>query len=104
MNFTYKDAIGLIGNLVYNIPQMILTYRRGSTADISSTYLLLRFMIAVLWLIYGIDPIDVWWIILNSVTALSTAFVGYYKIREINEKCGPRYTFKEIEMGQPSQV
>jgi uncharacterized protein with PQ loop repeat len=102
MDFTYKDILGIVGNvgnLVYNIPQIILTFRRKSTKDISSTYLSLRFAIALLWLVYGLDPIDIWWIILNSVTMLSTAFVGYYKVRELCGKCRePKYTFSgELE-------
>ena len=76
-------VIANVLNLFYNIPQMWTTYKRKSTGDISATFLLLRFVTNNIWVAYAIEIDSLLFLINNIVTVLSSAFVGYYKIKEI---------------------
>ena len=42
-------------NLVYNLPQIIKTYKTKSTGDFSEWFLLLRFVGNIIWIPYAIE-------------------------------------------------
>jgi uncharacterized protein with PQ loop repeat len=79
-------VIANVLNLFYNIPQMWTTYKRKSTGDISASFLLLRFVTNNIWVAYAIEIDSFLFLINNVVTVLSSAFVGYYKIKEMYTK------------------
>ena len=70
-------------NLFYNIPQMIKTYKRKTTKDFSTTFLLLRFLGNLIWVAYAIEINSFLMLVNNIVTVVSSMFIGYYKIKEI---------------------
>ncbi len=70
-------------NLFYNIPQMVTTYKRKSTKDFSTTFLVLRIVGNVIWIGYAIEVNSLLMLINNVVTVLSSIFIGYYKALEI---------------------
>lgn len=97
MNFTIMDpnsslfinillVIANIINLVYNIPQMIQTYKTRSTGDFSTLFLFLRVVSNFIWIIYSVS-IDSMLMLINSiVTVIATAFIGYFKYIEYRKK------------------
>ena len=70
-------------NLFYNIPQIVTTYKRKSTKDFSGWFLFLRFVGNSIWIGYAIEIDSLLMLINNIVTILSSAFIGYYKVKEI---------------------
>jgi len=67
-------------NLIYNIPQMLRTYRTKSANDFDIWFLGLRIFYNFVWILYGIE-VNSMLVCLNSVvTILATAFITYYKI------------------------
>jgi MtN3 and saliva related transmembrane protein len=70
-------------NLVYNIPQMVQTYKTKSTRDFSSWFLLLRIVGNLIWVIYAIYIGNLLMLINNIVTVIASVFVGYYKAIEL---------------------
>ena len=76
-------VIANIINLVQNVPQVIKTYKTKSTKDFSGWFLLLRVTGNVIWTVYAIDVNSMLMVINNTVTIVSTSFIGYYKIKEI---------------------
>lgn len=75
--------IANILNLFYNIPQMVLTYKRKTTKDISSTFLFLRIIGNSIWIGYAVEVSSFLMLLNNCVTVFSSLFVGYYKISEL---------------------
>ena len=66
-------------NLVYNIPQMVQTYRTRSTDDINHWFIILRIVGNSIWMVYGIY-IDSFLMMLNNlITVVASLFIGYYK-------------------------
>ncbi len=76
-------VVANIINLFYNIPQMITTYKRKSTKDFSTTFLVLRIVGNIIWIGYAIEVNSLLMMINNIVTVLSSIFIGYYKVLEI---------------------
>lgn len=70
-------------NLIYNFPQMWLTYKRKTTRDISGYFLSLRIISSIIWIIYSFEIDNGQLIIANTVTLLSSLFICYYKMNEI---------------------
>ena len=87
-------VIGNINNLIYNIPQMIKTYKIKSTKDFSTSFLCMRVFGNIIWLAYSIELRAFLFIISNIISLLSSMFVCYYKLLELynNNK-----EFKEIK-------
>jgi MtN3 and saliva related transmembrane protein len=77
--------IANIINLFYNIPQMVTTYKRKSTKDFSTTFLVLRIVGNLIWIGYAIEVNSLLMMINNIVTVLSSIFISYYKVLEIIE-------------------
>lgn len=73
-------------NLVYNLPQIIKTYKTKSTGDFSEWFLLLRFVGNIIWIPYAIEINSLLLLINTIVTVMSSFFIGYYKIKEILNK------------------
>ena len=78
-------VIANILNLVYNIPQVIQTYKTRSTGDFSKLFLLLRLISSFIWIVYSIS-IDSMLMLINSVvTVVATTIIGYFKYIEFRK-------------------
>ena len=77
--------IANIINLIYNIPQIVKTYKTKSTKDFSTWFLSLRIVGNIIWVAYAIEVESLLMLINNIVTVLSSIFIGYYKVIELNE-------------------
>lgn len=75
--------IANIINLWYNIPQVVKTYKCKSTRDFSSWFLFLRVLGNTIWIAYAIEVDSFQMLLNNVVTVLCSAFICYYKIKEI---------------------
>lgn len=73
-------------NLVYNIPQMIKTYKTKSTCDFSGWFLSLRVVGNIIWVAYAIEIQSILMLINNSVTVLASLFICYYKVLEMRKQ------------------
>lgn len=76
--------IANIINIVYNIPQMVKTYKSKSTKDLSSWFLFLRVIGNTIWIGYAIEVDSMMMLINTCVTVFSSIFIGYYKVLELN--------------------
>ena len=76
-------VIGNIINLIYNIPQMVKTYKSKSTGDFSPTFLFMRVAGNVIWLAYSIELNEFLFIFSNVVSVFSSIFISYYKVVEL---------------------
>ena len=76
-------VIANVINLIYNLPQMWTTYKRKSTRDFSAWFLFLRIVGNLIWVAYAIEVASLLLLMNNVVTVLASAFVAYYKIREM---------------------
>ena len=72
-------------NIVYNIPQMIQTYKTKSTKDFNIWFIVLRIIGNSIWMAYSIQVSSLLMLINNSVTVIASIFIGYYKWREYLE-------------------
>ena len=75
--------IANIINIIYNVPQMIKTYKTKSTQDFSETFLIMRIVGNSIWLGYSVEVDSFPMLFSNLVTIIATVFIGYYKIIEI---------------------
>ncbi len=75
---TFVWTANTIG-LIYNIPQIIHTYKRKKADDISSSFLVLRFITSIMWTFYCIYfqmwDVGVSWLI----SLITTLLIMYYK-------------------------
>lgn len=76
-------VIGNIINLIYNIPQMVKTYKSKSTGDFSPTFLFMRVAGNVIWLAYSIELNEFLFLFSNVVSVFSSVFISYYKVVEL---------------------
>ena len=79
-------VIGNIINFVYNIPQVVKTYKTKSTKDFSPTFLFMRVIGNCIWLAYSIELQQFLFMLSNIVSVLSSFFVSYYKVVEIYQE------------------
>lgn len=97
MHFTIMDpnsslfinillVIANIINLVYNIPQMIQTYKTRSTGDFSTLFLFMRIVGNSIWIFYSVSIDSMLMLINSSVTVIATTFIGYFKFIEYRKK------------------
>ena len=70
-------------NIVYNIPQMVKTYKRKSTQDLSSWFLFLRIIGNTVWIAYAVEVSSLPMLINNIVTVCASIFISYYKVCEL---------------------
>lgn len=66
-------------NLVYNLPQMVHTYRTKSTKDFNTWFIVLRIVGNLIWVVYAVEVKSTLMLINNTVSVLSSIFIGYYK-------------------------
>lgn len=78
-------VIGNIINFVYNIPQVVKTYKTKSTKDFSPTFLFMRVIGNSIWLAYSIELQQFLFMLANIVSLFSSIFISYYKVIELNE-------------------
>ncbi len=76
-------VIGNIINFVYNIPQIVKTYKTKSTKDFSPTFLFMRVIGNCIWLAYSIELRAFLFILSNIVSVFSSIFISYYKAVEL---------------------
>jgi|LakMenEpi03Aug12_release.lakeMendotaPanAssembly.Ray.scaffolds.fasta_scaffold1419668_1 MtN3 and saliva related transmembrane protein len=76
-------VIGNIINFVYNIPQVVKTYKTKSTRDFSPTFLFMRVIGNCIWLAYSIELKAFLFIVSNIVSVISSIFISYYKVLEL---------------------
>lgn len=86
--------IANIINIVYNIPQMVKTYKCKSTKDLSSWFLFLRIIGNSIWIGYAIEVDSMMILINNIVTVVASIFIGYYKVLELNRDRIEKYKQK----------
>lgn len=90
-------VIANIINFVYNLPQMVKTYKTKSTKDFSSTFLFLRVIGNSIWLAYSIELNEFLFLLSNFVTVLSSIFISYYKAVELyRDYKTPAYIMNDI--------
>ncbi len=70
-------------NLIYNIPQMVKTYKTKSTKDFSTWFIFLRIFGNLIWIVYAIDIDSLQMLVNTSVTVVASIFIGYYKCCEL---------------------
>jgi MtN3 and saliva related transmembrane protein len=87
-------VIGNIINFVYNIPQMVKTYKTKSTKDFSPTFLFMRVMGNCIWLAYSIELQQFLFMLSNIVSVIASIFIGYYKVVELYQE---RLTYVKME-------
>jgi uncharacterized protein with PQ loop repeat len=75
--------IANIINIIYNIPQMIKTYKTKSTRDFSTWFIFLRVVGNTIWLVYAMNTDSIQMLINNTVTVTASIFIGYYKCLEM---------------------
>ena len=78
--------IANIINLIYNIPQMVKTYQRKSTKDLSSWFIFLRIIGNSIWIGYAIEIDSMMMLINNIITVFSSVFIAYYKVLELHKE------------------
>jgi MtN3 and saliva related transmembrane protein len=86
MVLNHLDVLATIANIlgiIYNLPQMYKTFKRKTTQDISFWFLSLRLLTSIIWVYYFSYLQDIQLIVANFVPLLASAFVGYYKIKEM---------------------
>ena len=76
-------VLGNIISLVYNIPQMVKTYKTKSTKDFSSTFLFLRVVNNSIWLAYSIELGTFLFLLANITSVICSLFLSYYKAFEL---------------------
>jgi len=76
-------VIGNIINFIYNLPQMVKTYKTKSTRDFSSTFLFLRVIGNTIWLAYSIEINSFLFMLCNVVSVGASVFISYYKLIEM---------------------
>ena len=68
-------------NLVYNLPQIVQTYRTRSTGDINQWFIGLRIVGNCIWMAYSVYINSFFLLLNNLVTVCSSIFIGYYKYK-----------------------
>jgi uncharacterized protein with PQ loop repeat len=83
------NIIAFLANLIgilCNVPLIVNTIRNGKADDISLSFLLLRILASILWVIYSIQ-IELYVITLSNFPGiLSSSVVLVYKIKGIHKR------------------
>ena len=77
--------IANIINIIYNVPQVIKTYKTKSTKDFSAWFIFMRIFGNTIWFVYSVEINNIQMIINNIITVLSSLFLGYYKCLEYKD-------------------
>lgn len=70
-------------NIIYNIPQVIKTYKTKSTKDFSEWFIFMRIVGNTIWVVYSCEIQNIQLLINTVITVLASFFIAYYKCREI---------------------
>jgi len=71
--------IGNILSVVYNIPQIWLTYKTKKATDISASFLWMRLASSIIWCIYSLYY-GLWLVIVSwCMSLISSCIILYYK-------------------------
>ena len=97
-------VIGNIINLVYNIPQIVKTYKTKSTKDFSPTFLFMRVIGNCIWLAYSIELQEFLFMVSNIVSVFSSIFISYYKVLEMVDVKREEKWYKDIKMIDSEQL
>ena len=92
-------VIGNIINFVYNIPQVIKTYKTKSTKDFSPTFLFMRVIGNCIWLAYSIELQQFLFMLSNVVSVIAAIFISYYKVVEMYQE-----RLKYVKMEQDNNI
>jgi MtN3 and saliva related transmembrane protein len=95
--------IGNVVNIIYNLPQIVKTYKTKSTSDFSEWFLFLRIFGNIIWVAYAIEVESMLMLINNIVTVLSSIFIGYYKVIELYNKRKKEPEYDEKVNGDSSK-
>jgi uncharacterized protein with PQ loop repeat len=76
-------VVANIINLIYNVPQMMQTYRTKSTKDFSTWFIFLRIIGNTIWISYAINIDSLQMLINNCVSVFASLFISYYKCGEL---------------------
>ena len=93
--------IGNTLNLAYNIPFVYLVWKNRSSKNISGSFLLLRFLGSISWIIYAIIIMDSWVGASYLVTLTATSIIGYIKLIERMSK---KENQKKIEIEKETEL
>ena len=77
--------IANIINIIYNVPQVIKTYKTKSTKDFSGWFIFMRIFGNTIWFVYSVEINNIQMIINNIINVLSSLFLGYYKCLEYKD-------------------
>lgn len=83
--------IANIINVIYNVPQMVKTYKRKSTKDFSGIFLFLRIIGNTIWIAYAVEVDSMLMLVNNIVTVIASIFIGYYKVIELHQERKNKY-------------
>lgn len=75
--------IANIINIIYNLPQIIQTYKTKKVEDINGYFIILRIIGNSLWIIYGIYINNKLLILNDGITVFASIFLAYYKLQSI---------------------
>ena len=78
--------IANIINIIYNVPQVMKTYKTKSTKDFSGWFIFMRIFGNTIWFVYSVEINNIQMIINNIITVLSSLFLGYYKCLEYKDE------------------
>ena len=78
--------IANIINIIYNVPQVMKTYKTKSTKDFSGWFIFMRIFGNTIWFVYSVEINNIQMIINNIITVLSSVFLGYYKCLEYKDE------------------
>ncbi len=70
-------------NIIYNVPQVIKTYKTKSTKDFSEWFIFMRIIGNTIWVVYSCEIQNIQLLINTVITVLASFFIAYYKCREI---------------------
>ena len=77
--FSVLINIANVIGIIYNIPQMVHTYRRKKADDISALFLNLRTLCSAIWIVYSIYY-ELWYVLISFASSLiSSLFISYYR-------------------------
>lgn len=93
--------IANIINIIYNVPQILKTYKSKSTKDFSGWFISLRIVGNTIWLAYAFEINSMQMIINNIVTVLASLFIGYYKYLELREEYRGRKILNYQKLSEP---
>jgi uncharacterized protein with PQ loop repeat len=95
--FTILINIANVIGILYNIPQMIHTYRIKRADDISALFLNLRTLCSIIWIVYSIYY-QLWYVLISFASSLiSSLFISYYRFEILQNlfKCKKKVDHKK---------